>query len=167
MEQFGPVYLTEMLFNQTRTTTTETVTLSFARPDELVMIAGSEPDRRSVALSRKDGQFKCDGSTLVVNVSPAKWVRGIAPPLVPVVGGESIVMKVDLVDGFLVVTERQKEFAWLPVPGWSTWSSWYRFRTAPSGGTSQSPKTGQPAPVSARRAMVAFRASRQVFRDAR
>ena len=132
MVDSGPVYMTDMLFKVPWMAATETVTLSFPDPDQLaVVIAGSEPVPRRLFLSRKTGQFKCDGSTLVINTSPAKWVRGIAPPLVPVVAGESIVMKVDLVEGDLLVTERDKDFAWLPFPGWFTWSSWYRFHTAP------------------------------------
>ena len=133
MEHYGPVYLTEMLLNVPRGTETEMVTLAFLRPDQLdVVIAGAEPVPRRLSLSRKAGQYKCDGSTLVINTSPAKWVGGVAPQGVPVVGGESVVMKVDLVEGCLIVTKRDKDFLWLPFPGWSTWSSWYRFCAVPS-----------------------------------
>jgi hypothetical protein len=133
MEHYGPVYLTEMLLNIPRGTDTDTVTLAFLPPDQLdIVLAGAEPVARRLSLSRKAGQYKCDGSTLVIKPSPATRVRGVTPTGVPVVGGEAVVMKVDLVESCLIVTKRDKDFLWLPFPGWSTWSSWYRFCAAPS-----------------------------------
>jgi hypothetical protein len=132
MEQYGPVYLTEMLLNVPARTETEMATLAFLRPDQFdVVIAGAEPAPRRLSLSRKAGQYRCDGSTLVINTSPAKWEGGVAPQGVPGVGGASVMMKVDLVGGCLIVTRRDKQFLLLPFPGWSTWSSWYRFCAVP------------------------------------
>lgn len=139
MEQYGPVYLSEMLFNVPGTAATETVRLSFPERDQLeVVITGTEPNPRSLYLSRKTRQFKCDDSTLIIYVSPAEWVHGMAPSGAPVVAGESVVMKVDLVAGCLIVTRRDKDFMWLPFPGWSTWSSWYRFCAVSSDAIPQS-----------------------------
>jgi len=131
----GRVYFTEMFFNVFATTGKETVTLSFPLPDQLdvaVVSPDRAPWRRS--LSRKADQFKCDGSTLVIKPSPTVWSHGLAGPGVPGFGGSSVVLKVDLVEGCLIVTQRDKDFMWLPVPGWSTWSSWYRFCAVPSDG---------------------------------
>jgi hypothetical protein len=141
MEHYGPAYLIEMIpgsgsseivaFNKPRRAAKETVTLSFPLPDQLdVVIAGSEPVPRRLSLSHKAGQFKCDGSTLVVTTNTRAWTTGAAG--FPAAGGESVVMKVDLIEGCLILTRRHKDYMWLPFPGWSTWSSWYRFCAVPS-----------------------------------
>jgi len=129
MEHIGPAYLTELVFSKPATVTT-TVRLSFPRPDQLDVVFVGAEQTPSLSLSSKAGQFKCDGSTLVVTTHTANWAHGAAG--FPAAGGESIVMKIDLVEGCLIVTRRAKDYMWLPFPGWSTWSSWYRFCAAPS-----------------------------------
>jgi hypothetical protein len=130
MEIYGPITIIELLFGQIWWRDAETVSVSFPQADRLDIdfTAVGEPISRS--LSRKSGEFSCKGGTLVLQ-QPSKWMRGFAPTPAgptPFVGGESQTLKLDLVEGYLIVTKRDNEFMWLPIPMRTTWSSWYRFQ---------------------------------------
>jgi hypothetical protein len=128
----GPISMVEMLFPQTGMHSADTVTLSYQHPDrlEIIIAEGSTATSRCLLLNRRSGQFTCEPGGIIIHEN-AQWEHGVASApggAVPVVGGSSVSFKLQLVEGFLIITKRDVDFLWLPIPGRTTWSSWYRFQ---------------------------------------
>jgi hypothetical protein len=119
--------MVNMLFPETRLQQADTVTFSFPEVDRLEAVITAASKTVSVSLQRRSGQFSCESGAVVVH-DRAEWVHGVAPGPIAVVGGKSVTWKLKVVENYLIITRVQADFLWLPFPGRSTWTSWYRFQ---------------------------------------
>lgn len=101
------------------------VAVSFPRPGTLQIDFHGGGEWAALTLSRDAGHFNCKDGRIFLH-TPAEWDAGMTH-LGPYAGGESVTLRLELVDRYLYVTKQDAGFMWLPIPMRSTWSSWYRF----------------------------------------
>lgn len=127
MSHIGPAFLSVLPHPWTAGLhQADTVSLAFPDASRLDIGVHAGTESAGVTLSRKAGHFTCKGGRLTLK-TPIDWQGGLTY-VGPYVGGDSVELTLEVVNGYLYATLEKGGAMWLPVPMRSTWSSWYRFR---------------------------------------